>query len=679
MKKTKKKVVKLKVHYHYETDNESFIIMYKILKELGIKNNKFFLKIYDEDIKGLNPFDEDNLTVEQKIKIRREVKRNLWYFLREIVRIPVPGGSTRYKIHRGNLALTYCLQKNRDIYIELPRQNYKTQSFLCFIEWIYDFGTKYSEMAFLHKKYDDSKLNLDRLKKIRELLPSYLLPEKTADDTYNLTKIENKYKNSIVAKNSAVNEEQADLLGRGNTTPVIMYDEMAFIKYLQIIYTAAAPSQSQARLEAIENGKYAFKACLSTPGDIKTEHGEYCKNSIIGQAAIFDEHIYDWDDNKIDEYLAHNSDNDVIYIKFSYKQLGRSEKWFKDQCRALNNDVSKINREILLQWNRGTELSPFTTESIDRLRQYAKDPIATVPIHENYLLKIYEDFDWTMTLLIGGDFGGSSSKDYTAFSIVNPFNMHVVADFKNNKADPIECADIIYELMSKFFPNSVFIPEENSYSKAAISLLLRTECANRVYYEYKDKINETKMDNGIVKKEKVKTKVYGVNTTKESRPLMIGLLFDIVEEDYENIISPEVIEDIAGLERNKKTNRIDHSSKSHDDSLFSYLLVRYVFAYGTNLARFKIYKTHHLKSEVEDIANRAVRSDEEYIRNFSSVLKANFSNNNSQYQSNYQRDLINEFNQAVARKREYEENFNKENNGMEAKSSVAKIFSLNKR
>ena len=257
-----KRIVKLKRHYHYDTKNISFIKMYKTLKDLGVKNNKFFLLIYDESIKDLDPYDEDNLTEEQKIRIKREVCRNPWYFLREIVLIPVPGGVAHCKIHRGNLAMLYCAYHNINFIIELPRQNFKTQTILAFIEWIYDFGTTNSEMNFLHKKYEDSKLNLQRLKNIRELLPKYLLPPVGKSDSYNLTNISNKKGNSIIAKNAAISEEQADLLGRGNTSPISLYDEVAFIKFLETIYSAAAPSLSQASLEAEERGKPHFKAFM---------------------------------------------------------------------------------------------------------------------------------------------------------------------------------------------------------------------------------------------------------------------------------------------------------------------------------------------------------------------------------------------------------------------------------
>jgi hypothetical protein len=294
---------------------------------------------------------------------------------------------------------------------------------------------------------------------------------------------------------------------------------------------------------------------LTTPGDVLTPHGKYCKEEMIDKAAIFDEKMYDWSNEEVKEYLDKNSENDIVYIEYSYKQLGRSEEWFRKQCRSLNGDVSKINREILLKWNRSTSLSPFLPENLDRMRAYAKEVISTVVVNKSYLLNIYEKFDWNKRFLIGGDFGGSATQDATCFSIVDPDNMHCVADFNNNKADPIEVSDIIYELMTKYFPNAIFIPEQNGYSDTIISLLLRTDIADRIYYEFKEQKMETKLEDGTKKTERIKVKKFGVNTNTQTRPKMINLVFDMVESDYKNIISPRVIEDIAGLER-KKSGRI---------------------------------------------------------------------------------------------------------------------------
>lgn len=145
-----------KYYIQSNTTNESFIQMYKILSSLGIKNNRFFLKLYDKDLMNIDPFDEDNLTEIQKVKIRLEIQHNPWYFLREIVRIPVSGGLKRYQLHRGNLAIDFCMFNSINSITELPRQNFKTVSVLCNYVWIYEYATENSNILFLNKEFPDS-------------------------------------------------------------------------------------------------------------------------------------------------------------------------------------------------------------------------------------------------------------------------------------------------------------------------------------------------------------------------------------------------------------------------------------------------------------------------------------------------------------------------------------------
>ena len=131
------------VYIQKNTKNRSFLAMYKILRDLGIKNNKFFLRLYDKALLDVDPFDEEHLSKEMKARIIREVKINPWYFFREIVRIPETGNlsGTMFKLHRGNLAELWCLLNNVNFILILPRQNFKTQSACAFYSYEYDFGT----------------------------------------------------------------------------------------------------------------------------------------------------------------------------------------------------------------------------------------------------------------------------------------------------------------------------------------------------------------------------------------------------------------------------------------------------------------------------------------------------------------------------------------------------------
>lgn len=65
------------IYYHMETTNQSFIDMHYFLKQKGIKNNAFFLILYDRDLAGVDPRDP-NLTPTMKQKILRECICNYW-------------------------------------------------------------------------------------------------------------------------------------------------------------------------------------------------------------------------------------------------------------------------------------------------------------------------------------------------------------------------------------------------------------------------------------------------------------------------------------------------------------------------------------------------------------------------------------------------------------------------
>jgi hypothetical protein len=249
---------KIKISYQYNTGNLSFLEMYDTLKKLGVKNNKFFLQLHDERLRHLDPLDEENLTLLQKALILKEISHNKWYFLREIVRIPVPGGISPFKLNRGNLAILFCSDLNLNTITMLPRQNYKTVSTCANYLWIYLFGTSNSEILYMNKAFPDSKNNLKRTKDIKDLLPKYILTAvtDTSQDADNMTFIKSIKKNNLIkALPSAFSVDAANKLGRGITSPLLYMDEWAHSKFNQIIYGSAIPALSKARDFAKENNK----------------------------------------------------------------------------------------------------------------------------------------------------------------------------------------------------------------------------------------------------------------------------------------------------------------------------------------------------------------------------------------------------------------------------------------
>lgn len=106
--------------YDYKTQNESFVELAYTLKEEGVKNNSFFLLLLDEGLQGVDPYDP-NLSDEMKIRIFNECVNNFWYFIREVVRIPEPGGYTKYLLNKLNLAVSFCMELNLNIFVEGPK------------------------------------------------------------------------------------------------------------------------------------------------------------------------------------------------------------------------------------------------------------------------------------------------------------------------------------------------------------------------------------------------------------------------------------------------------------------------------------------------------------------------------------------------------------------------------
>jgi hypothetical protein len=101
-------------------------------------------------------------------------------------------------------------------------------------------------------------------------------------------------------------------------------------------------------------------------------------------------------------------------------------------------------------------------------------------------------------------------------------------------------------------------------------------------------------------------------------------------------------------------------------------MVRYVVAFGVNLARFRIYKK--TESTTESQAMRGARSDDEFVNNISSVLRANFDASNNG-QSDIQNQIIQEFMEQQKRNVELKEETKEIQNTK--KDRLRAIFAMN--
>ena len=586
-------------YYHMSTSNQSFLNMHYYLKQKGIQNNKFFLVIYDPDLIGVNPRDP-NLNTVMKKKILRECIINFWYFIREVVRIPDQGGQVgggkRYNLHRGNLAMNFGFLMNWNMFVEFPRQHGKTISAICWYLWVFNFGTTNSEMMFMNKKHDDSKMNLRRLKDIRDALPSYLQMKemvgpdgkikKSSNNVESTTNIINA--NKITTKAGARNAASANSVGRGCTMPIHWYDEYAFILYNNIIYSAATPAFKTAADNAKRNGAPYGILITTTPGDCTTDEGEDARLT-KDLATPFNEAFYDYNYEQLQNVKNSNNSSTFFYIRYTYQQLGSGEQYFKEMVLDLKKDWVAIRREVLLEWSKSSSNSPFRQQDLDEVeRLIINEPIQQIPLCNGlYFLNLYKRMDVTMSRryppIIGVDVSGGYQQDSSAITVIDSRTTEVVADLNCNYISTNDLAKVIYELVMKYMPNAIVnIERTGGFGGSVLSMLVKSKIKRNLYFEIKDRVTEERFNGVKVIRKTQKTKVFGLDETKQTRDILMEILRDRMDHHKAKFISPILFNELTTLEV-KKNGRIEHASNAHDDQVFSYLMALYVWYEGKNL------------------------------------------------------------------------------------------------
>jgi len=461
------------VYIQKETTNKSFIDMHYYLKRTGRMNNNFFLVLYDPGLAGVDPRDP-LLSGEIKARILRECIVNYWYFLREVVRIPIQGGAagggTRYRLDRGSLAMNFLFTMNYNMFVELPRQFGKTTTALCRYLWVYQFGTSNSEMMFIHKDHGGSKGNLKRLKEYRDVLPSYLqmssatgMNGKKLKVPDTVVTIEHPFNhNKITTFASARSKDQADKLGRGATMPIQYYDEFAFMLYNQYAYTAAMPAFSTASRNAKSNGAPYGVLITTTPGDLSTDHGLYAFN-MRNNATQFNEAYYDYTFEKLEELYHSNTKSSFFLVRYTYQQLGAGADYFNEQCRQLENDWPKIRREILLEWSEASDNCPYTSQDLEIIKQWCHEPIRQILFGRagQYVFDVFEDLDPRDVPIIGVDVSGATYHDSSAITVISSMTTHVTANFHCNFIPMDDLADLLYVLVKQYMPTACINCELN--------------------------------------------------------------------------------------------------------------------------------------------------------------------------------------------------------------------------
>lgn len=297
-----------------EEVRQSYKKVSNILKGYGVKNNDFMLKINDKDLEKVDAYDL-HLSLVTQDKIIKECTNNIWYFLREIARIP---------ISLSGVAFIWAYLNRIDCWVTTYVDDTTVSVCLWLELWTIFFGHRHTKNISNIKKNEE--VNIDTIFGCYKKLPQYI-----KDREKKLLK-------------SRIKEES-------HIYDVVFYDEAESIPDIKTYYTS------------YDDQLISCKILLSK---IKDYNKESCKDAteIIDKCYRFDSSMYDVDILDFKDNLYDDKYNGILHIEYTPYQNELGEEWYNSKREEISNDV-KFLREVLLyraKLDGEGKLAPITEE-----------------------------------------------------------------------------------------------------------------------------------------------------------------------------------------------------------------------------------------------------------------------------------------------------------------------------
>lgn len=315
------------------TSNKSFSDLYfKLVKEGNVRNHNnllFLLEGYD-----LPDPHYYNLTNDEKEKIKEKAKNDFWYYMKEVVRVPVMGSSDGVPaaINKTNLAVLMGLLDGRNVYSNNPRLLYGTMTRCIYVSWlILKYGKSIAKEIILYSENNEcNKFFIEKVILINDMLPDYMKrnyrdikPIFHTISPKNLDRFVEEY-----IKDPDV-EEKYPLKG------------LLIINDLELC--SKTPALFREFQDKIINKDIQFTG-NGTIGE-KGSSGRYSGEMLISQSLR-------WMDSNFTNIKSLKRSDNIIYVCYDYTELvDNPEEWYDKMARTLNYCQDNIDREVLLKRN----------------------------------------------------------------------------------------------------------------------------------------------------------------------------------------------------------------------------------------------------------------------------------------------------------------------------------------
>lgn len=644
------------------TKNQSFLRVCRIFQMMGVKNYLWPLALRDQGLIGVDPWDP-KLDVQTKVRIAIECKVNFIYFFREVVRIPSAGGETiPFIANRANMAMLFCFALSVAMGITIPRQQGKTIAMTAILAYLMYVLADNISIGMFTKDTTLVQDNTNRLKDIKnDGLPKWFLTP-SAKDADNKEGISYTAKGNFYKTFVAANDERtAAKLGRGNTLACEVFDEFAYFKYNHITVPTAMMAMNAAAPSVRRRGIPATVIYATTAGNPDLPEGEYALRTLTG-AMEFTEQIYDIPNYaSFIELLDKSSVNRIVYIEYSYLQLGRSEEWFRQVAAQSNGSPDDIARDLLNEWRSSTNNSVIPPEFRTKIRESLTDPVWVDTSHgfwmRWYIDEVTANSDEfkNKPLVAGMDTSENVGRDFTTLVILDPVDMKVIAVCRCNDSNTMQIARYMSDILLSY-RRMVWIPERNNTGTALIDFVMEqlqehginpytriyNECVqNKDEPKYKEiDIYDYRNIHGNARA------TFGYRTTGgavggTSRNMLYkNVMMKTVQLNADRICDKTLISELCNL--TVRNGRIDHHTGMHDDTVIAYLLACFLIMYGKNMHLYGIANSVVLSGLTSDgkKIDKVTRDEQLAIRWRINELET-LMNNTSSYtlKASYQREL----------------------------------------
>ena len=617
--------------YDYSTKNQSFLNVHKLLKNLNIKNHSEHLQLFHPELIGVDPHLQ-TLTDQTRLTIIKECRMNLWYYLREVVKVPEGEKLAHFELNLGSFTITWLITRRQNFFYEIARQIGKTFLLTTILSWVLLFGGRRIKMANMHHSKDPAIDNLNKIKGTLDMIPEWMQFHKKEYDKVDkktgkmkvkniLTKSDNArtlackpFKNLIETVVVGSSLDSANRAGRGSTRHIYFIDEISHIKNNFLAMKSLQSSTSTARNIARKVGIPYGLWLLGTPGDLKTPHGKWMLNKIKNEFVKFSFHevfLYDYTEKELNDYINARSISNYWHVKFDWDILGYDEKWFYDKNR--NEEVSGIRAEVLLEWEESTTNSPFTRTQLAALESKSKLIKPMVLDYDDYnSFTIYpqpgENTDNLANflafrnnahegLIMGIDVANGTGRDYSTICMIDAKTLRIVATYKNNYINTDDFSLLIVHLLEdivhKFDLTCAVGIERNNSGTSVIAKLKKYPHILKYLIAYPVSENKLKdltkpADFDYYYNDLHVRADIGLNVDDRKRTLFTDdLLFTLVSKHTDVYAVPDIVQELRGLIRVKRLSkvRIEHSPETHDDLLFASFHAYYPAYYATEILR----------------------------------------------------------------------------------------------